>query len=184
MACSSLHHRGGHVGQLIPMAVVDEQVSSDEIRETRALFEALVSDDGATGLELCASEELADLLQWSAILQGDAHQASDDIVQADQFRGTVRAFQSKKDFRRSGVIVDADVERALASDPDLLRDMISPGREGQPSAHAASTSRSMVKLSGRSVVCWFPLGTPAFTPFHRLLIPGPPGSIEFEWRAR
>ena len=26
--------------------------------------------------------------------------------------------------------------------------------------HAATTSRSIVKLSGRSVVCWVPLGTP------------------------
>jgi hypothetical protein len=172
------------MGQLIPMAVFDEQVSTDEIRETRALLEALVPDDGTTGFELGASEEIADLLQRCAVLQGDAHQASDNVVEPDQFGGTISAFQSRKDFRRSCVIVDADVERAEASNLDLLRDMFAAIGEGKPVAHAASTSRSMTKLSGRSVVCWFPLGTPAFIPSPRPLIPCPLVSVEFKWAAR
>ncbi len=36
------------------------------------------------------------------------------------------------------------------------------GGEGEAVVHAASTSKSILKLSGCSLVCWFPLGTPHF----------------------
>ena len=56
--------------------------------------------------------------------------------------------------------MDADVEGPLAGDVDFLGDVMTASGEGEPGAHAATTSRSMRKLSGRSVVCWVPLGTP------------------------
>jgi len=58
------------------------------------------------------------------------------------------------------VVTDAEVERAPAGDPDLLCGMVAAGGEDKAVGHAATTSRSMLKLSGRSVVCWVPLGTP------------------------
>jgi len=59
-------------------------------------------------------------------------------------------------FCRVFVIVDADIERALAGNLDLLGDVIpasgegSVVGEGQAGVHAASTKRLMLKLSGRS----------------------------------
>lgn len=57
-------------------------------------------------------------------------------------------------------LMHAEVKRALASDFDFLGDVVAPGGQGQAGAHAATTRRCIAKLSGRSVVCWVPLGTP------------------------
>ena len=44
--------------------------------------DAIVPDDGATWNTLGFSEEIADLLKWSAVLQRDTHQAEflDDVI--------------------------------------------------------------------------------------------------------
>ena len=54
----------------------------------------------------------------------------------------------------------ADVDRALAVNMDLLCGMVAAVGEDKPVGHAVATSKSMVKLSGWSMVCWVPLVTP------------------------
>ena len=56
--------------------------------------------------------------------------------------------------------MDAEVKCTGASNYDLFGDVIAVSGEGEADTHAATTSRSILKFSGRSVVCWVPLGTP------------------------
>ena len=63
-----------------------------------------------------------------AVLHRKTPQAGDDIVITDQFRRTVRAFHSKNDLRRLVVVVDVEVERALAGDLDLLYAVVAASR--------------------------------------------------------
>jgi hypothetical protein len=114
-------------------------MSANEIWETRAGFDVIVPDNGAAWGKLGTCKEVADLLNRCAVLQGQTHEASNDVVEADQFRGTVRTFEAKKDFCRRLVIMDAEIKRALTSDPDFLCDMMAAVGEGMPGAHAAST---------------------------------------------
>src|SRR5262249_38613115 len=92
-------------------------------------------------------EEITDLLEWSAVLQCQTHQASDYIVERDQFGRTVRAFQAEKDFSGLIVIVHPQIERASAGDVDFLGDVVATVGEGKPLGHAACTMRSMVRLA-------------------------------------
>jgi hypothetical protein len=103
---------------------------ADEIRQTRTLLEVRVPRHWAAWSKLSPSEESADLLKWGAILLGDAHQAGNDIVEADQFRGAVRPFHAQKDFCRLCVIMHAEVKRALAGDFDFLGDVVTTVTKG------------------------------------------------------
>ena len=134
------------------MTVVNEQVSTDEIRHTRTVRETIMSDHSTARLKFDPREEIPELLRWRPILQGDAQQTGDDVVQPDQLGGAVGAFHTQKDFSGVRVVMDAEVEGPLTGNADLLGDMVPAVGEGQPMAHAASTSRSMAKLRGRSVV--------------------------------
>ena len=64
-----------------------------------------------------------------AVQQGETHQASDDVVETDQIGGAVSSFRTKEDFCRVFVVMNADIERALSGDLDLLCDVISAGGE-------------------------------------------------------
>jgi hypothetical protein len=68
-------------------------VPIDEIWHTRAVLDALVPGHRAAWGKFSSSEETADLLE-GAVLQREARQVGDDVVQGDQFGGTVRPFQS------------------------------------------------------------------------------------------
>jgi len=109
----------------------------DQIWQICAVLDAIVSDDRATGLEFGAGEEIADLLKRSAVLQREAHQAGDDVVEADQFGGTVWTLHAEEDFRWMFVVMDAEVERALASDSDFLCDVMATVGKGTAGAHEA-----------------------------------------------
>ena len=89
-----------------------------------------MSGHRATWSKFGVCKEITDLLKGSAILQSQTHQAGDDVVETDQFRRTVGSFETKKDFCRVFVIMDAEVERALTSDPDFLCDVIATSRKG------------------------------------------------------
>ena len=110
-------------------AVLHQQMSANQIRQTRAVLEAIVPGHRATWCKFGACEEIADLLKRSAVLQGKTHQAGDDVVETDQFGGTVRTFHAKKDFCRVFVVVHAEVERALAGDLHFLRDVMAASRK-------------------------------------------------------
>ena len=109
------------MSQLVSAAILHQQMPANEIRQTRTLPEAIVSRHRATWSEFDACEEIADLLKRSAVLQGETHQAGNDIVETDQFRRTVRTFHAQEDFCWLFVIMDADVEGALAGDFDAPR---------------------------------------------------------------
>ena len=51
----------------------------------------------------------------------------------------VGTFHTQKDFCWLLVVMHAEVERALAGDPYLLRDMVAAVGEGEAGAHAATT---------------------------------------------
>ena len=108
------------MGQFFPAAVLNQQMLPDQIRETRTVFDAIMSGDGAPWGKFSASEEIAHLIKRSAVLLGNTHQASNHVVETDQFRRAVRAFQAKKDFCRLFVVMDAEVERALTRNSDFL----------------------------------------------------------------
>jgi len=123
----------------VSSAVFHQQMSTNEIRQTRAGLEAIAPGHRATWSKFSPSEEIADLLKRSAVLQGYAHQAGDNVVETDQFRSAVGPFEAKKDFCGVFVVMDAEVERALAGDLDLLCDVIAAVGEGEAGAHAATT---------------------------------------------
>ena len=50
--------------QLLTPAVPYKQASTDQIRQVRAMLEAVVPDDGTTRGTFGTSEEIADLLEW------------------------------------------------------------------------------------------------------------------------
>jgi len=101
------------------------------------MLEAIVPDDRATGRKLGTSEEIADLLKRSAVLQREAHQAGDDVVEADQFGGTVWTLHAEEDFRWVFIVMDAEVERALAGNFDFLCDVMVTVGKGTAGAHEA-----------------------------------------------
>jgi hypothetical protein len=123
------------MGQLVSSAVLHQQMPADESRQTRAVLEAIMSEHGATRFKFDACEEITHLLKWSAVLQRETHQAGDDVVETDELRRTVRAFDSKVDFCRLFVVVDAEVEGALAGDLDLLGDVVSAAGKNKSLAH-------------------------------------------------
>lgn len=125
-----------------------------------------MSGHRATWSKFSPSEEIADLLKrGSAVLQRETHQAGNHVVEPGQFGGAVRTFEPQEDFSWSWIVMDAEVEGTPAADSNLLCGMLAAVGEGKPVGHAATTSRSIVKLSGRSVVCWVPLGTPTLPLF-------------------
>jgi hypothetical protein len=132
-------------------AILHQQVSTNEIRQTRAGLKAIVPGYGATWSKLGTSEEIANLPKRSAVLQSQTHETGDHVVEADQLRGAVWTFEPQEDFCGVLVVMDAEVERALTGDFDFLRDVVAAGGESQAGAHAASTSSSILKLSGWSL---------------------------------
>ena len=149
------------MSEFVTPAILHQQMSAYEIRQTRTLLEVIVPGHWATWSKFGPSEEITDLLKWSTVLQSQAHQAGDYVVETDQFRRAVGPFEAKKYFCGVFVVMGAEVEGTLAGDSDFLCDVRAAVGEGKAGAHAATTSRSILKLRGRSVVCWVPLGTPA-----------------------
>jgi len=49
----------------------------------------------------------------------------------NQFRGTVQTIHTKKNFCWVRIVMDAEVERALAGDPNFLCDVVSAVGEGE-----------------------------------------------------
>ena len=64
-------------------AILDQQMSANEIRQTRARLQAIVPHNGATRFKFDAGEELADFLKRCAILQSLTHQAGDYVIETD-----------------------------------------------------------------------------------------------------
>jgi hypothetical protein len=94
------------------------------------------------------------------------HQAGDYVVEADQFRGTVRALHSEKDFCRSFVVMDAEVERALSGHFDFLGDMVATVGEGKAGAHIpplSSTRTMLVPTWCQTALIQPDLGAPIMT---------------------
>jgi hypothetical protein len=117
--------------QLLSSAVIHQQMPADEMQQTRTLLEAIVSGHWTARLKFGAWEEIADLQAGGgAILQGETHQRGNHVVETDQFSGAVRAFHAQKDFCRPCIVMDAEVQLSLASDPDLLRNAIATSKEG------------------------------------------------------
>lgn len=174
------------MGEIKSSAIHDQEVPANQTCDTRTMLEAIVPRHRAIWSKLSPSEEIADLLQCGgAVLQGETAQAGNDVVEGDEFAGAVRPLDPEEEFSRLRIVMDADVERALSGDPNLLCGMVAAGGEGQASTHAATTSRSMVKLSGRSVVWLVPLGTPISPRFLSLVnVPFPSFHfVEFILRA-
>lgn len=109
--------------EILPPAILDEQMPADQIRETGAVLDAIMPEDRARGLKLGACEEIADFREWCSMLERDARQTGDYVVEPDQFRRAVSTFEPEEEFRGLVVVVDADVQGSLAGDLDLLGDV-------------------------------------------------------------
>ncbi len=103
--------------------MLHQQVSTNQIRQARTVLQAIGSHDCAAGLELGTSSELAE------ILQGDTHQAGDDVVQANQLKGAIGVFEAGRDFSGVGVVMDAEIESPIGGEPDFLCDVMRASRE-------------------------------------------------------
>lgn len=60
--------------------------------------------------------------QGSAVLQGETQQAGNAVVESDHFSRAIGSYDAPEEFRRLLIAMDAQVERALAGEPDLLGD--------------------------------------------------------------
>lgn len=106
-----------------------------------------MSNNGAAWGKFSPSEEIAELLKRSAVLQGKTHQAGDHVVETDQFRGTVRTFHAQKDLGWMFVVMHADVERALIGNSDFLCDVMTMSGKGKAIAHeGCSVSEAAVSV--------------------------------------
>ena len=114
---------------VLTAAVFDEEMPADEIGQTRTVLQPIVPGHRAARLEFGASEEIAELLKGSAVLEGDAQQAGDDVVQTDQLGGAVGAFQAEKDFSGVRIVMNADVESPLTRNAEFLRAVTTAGRK-------------------------------------------------------
>lgn len=94
------------MGEVVSPAILNEQVSSDEIRQTGTVFQSIVPRDGPAWGKLGAREEIADLFDGCTILQGDAQQAGNDVVEGDGLGGAVSPFHPKEDLGRGLIIMD------------------------------------------------------------------------------
>ena len=74
-----------HMAQLVTATVLNQQVPTDQIRQTGAVLEASVPGHWAAWLKFGACEEISHLLKRSAVLQRETHQAGNDVVETDQF---------------------------------------------------------------------------------------------------
>lgn len=102
---------------------------------------------GAAGLTFGASEEITGVLKRSAVLEGQAHQASDYVIEVDQFRRTAQTFQVKEDFGGVGIVIDADVQRPLIGNPDLWGDVrLARGEDGTLAQDGCSVSLGVVSV--------------------------------------
>ena len=77
----------------------------------------------ATWGKFSASKAIADLLKWSAVPERETHQAVDDDVQSDKFRGAVGSFRSKTEFCEVFVVMNADIERTVTREIEILCDV-------------------------------------------------------------
>jgi|SRR5678816_2075653 len=78
--------------------------------------------------------------QPEAILQGETHQAGNDVVETDQFGRAIASLKAQKEFGSVFVVMDAEIERALADDFDFLRDLVATVGEGKALTHDACSS--------------------------------------------
>jgi len=143
--CYPLRQVPGDVSHLFSPAVLDEQMPTDEIRQTRAGLQAIMSGNGPAWSELGAGEEIAELLKWSTVLKSHAHEAGYNVVQPDQFRRTVSTLDAKEDLRGSIIVMDGDVERALAGDPDFLGHVGTASGEGTTRGRVAYIVHAVCK---------------------------------------
>ena len=79
--CLCCYHR---IHQVVSSAILNQEVPANQIRHTRAVLDAIMSDDGATWGTFGSSEEIAQLF-GRAVSQCEAHKAGDDVVQTNQF---------------------------------------------------------------------------------------------------
>jgi hypothetical protein len=77
--------------QLVTAAVLHQQMSANQIRQTRTLSKVIVSGHEATWSKLGACKEIAELLKWSAVLQRETHQAGNHVVENDKYAHHVGA---------------------------------------------------------------------------------------------
>ena len=112
------------MGQFFPAAVLNQQMPPDQIRETRTVFDAIMSGDGAPWGKFSASEEIAHLLKRERRTAGQYSSGEQPRRRDRSIQKSSRAFQAKKDFCRLFVVMDAEVERALTSNSDFLCDVI------------------------------------------------------------
>ena len=116
--------------EVVTAAVLHQQMPANQIRQTRAVFEAIMPGHRAAWSKLGTCEEIAELLKRSTILQRETHQAGHHVVEADQFGGTIRNFPAEEDFGGDCVVMDGKAERAAFCDPNLLRDVIAASGKG------------------------------------------------------
>jgi hypothetical protein len=111
---------GKQMRQVCTAAVFNQQMLADQIWKTGTVLEAIMSGHWPAWGKFGASEEIAELLKGSTVLQGDAHQTGHYVIETDDLRCAVGAFHSKEEFGWLGVVINAEVERALSRDTDFL----------------------------------------------------------------
>lgn len=115
--------------EILSPAVLDEQMPADQIGETGTVSDAIMPGYRASRLKLGACEEISQLLDRSAVLQGDTRQAGQHVIEPDQFRRAVSTLEPEEELCGVFVVVDTDVKRPLTGDLDLLGDVGAASRK-------------------------------------------------------
>jgi hypothetical protein len=90
---------------------------------------------GPHGAKFGPRKKIGHLLEGSAVLQGNAQQTSNDIVERHNLGCDIRTFDSEKEFYGVRVVMDAEIQHAMTANADLLGEVIVPVGEGEPLAH-------------------------------------------------
>ena len=114
------------------------------------MLDASVPGHVSTWGKLSPSKEVGDLLKRELYFTVRLiRQAITSF--SDEFSKSVLTFNAKDDLGRLLVVMHAQIECALATNPDILRDVVTTVGEGASVDHAASTNSSILKLSGCSL---------------------------------
>ncbi len=142
------------VGQILAPAKLHQEVSPDEVWDAGAELNPRMTLDQAGWLEPHPKQHLPDLLQRRLILQSEARQTRQHVVQGDNFAGAVLTLDPHEKFRWGGICVRGQVHGAPVRHAHLLGDVFAaigqdaawrtlPQRRDRPCLSSACTARTI-----------------------------------------
>lgn len=114
---------------LLSTAVLKQKMPTDQASKLVQDFRRSCPDTGPQGANWAPARRSPSFSRGSTVLKGHAHQAGDDVIETDELRRTVRPFDAHEDYGRLIILMDGDIQRALAGDANFLSDVVTAGWE-------------------------------------------------------